>query len=50
MYTLTDDERKLFIATYFSCWGDDINKVSVNEYSNLNEYLINDYYLFRIKK
>ena len=48
MYILNDLERQLFVATYFSVWGDDIKKVTLTEYNDRKEYLLNDHYLFCI--
>lgn len=50
MYTLSEDEKELFVEAYFSSWGDDIKKVSLVEYGDINEYLINDHYLFLLMK
>ena len=50
MYTLTEDERKLFAEMYFDSWGDDIMKVTLMEYDDVNEYLINDHYVFLMNK
>lgn len=50
MYTLTDNEKELFIATYFSHWGDDIKRVTMVEHDDIKEYLINDHYLYLIEK
>lgn len=42
------NEKKLeqFINKYFKIWNTDIRKVSVIEYNNIKEYLINDAVIF----
>ena len=49
MYRLLNKEEiEKFINIYFKEWGNDIVKVSVICYNGINEYLINDHYLFLI--
>lgn len=51
MYKLLNKkELKSFINNYFKTWNEDIRKASVISYNGIDEYLINDNYLFLIKK
>ena len=50
MKTLNEVQRKNFIDKYFKEWGKDIYKVSIVEYDDMYEYLINDHYLFCLNK
>lgn len=43
---LNKNELKKFINMYFKEWENDIKKVSVISYNGVNEYLINEHYLF----
>lgn len=47
--TLNKKELKRFINKYFKEWNTDIKKVSVISYNGIDEYLINDHYVFSIK-
>ncbi len=50
MFTiLNEKERKDFINKYFKVWEKDIWKVSRISYNNIDEYLINEHYLFLVK-
>lgn len=46
---LNGKELNRFVNKYFKEWNTDIKKVSVISYNNVDEYLINDHYIF-IKK
>ncbi|MBO5182903.1 MAG: hypothetical protein J6B64_00740 [Bacilli bacterium] len=45
---LNKKELNLFIDKYFKEWGNDIKKVSVISYNGVDEYLVNECYLFII--
>lgn len=47
---LTDEELQIFIEKYFKEWGKDIKKVSMIFYNGVDEYLVNEHYLFRVKE
>lgn len=47
---LEKEELNIFINKYFKEWGNDIKKVTKISYNGINEYLINDHYLYIIKE
>ena len=44
--TLNKKEIKKFTKKYFEIWEGDIFKISLIQFDNIEEYLINDYYLY----
>lgn len=49
MYKLLNEkEIKRFVNKHFKMWDKDIRKVSVISYNGIDEYLINDHYLFLV--
>lgn len=46
---LNEKELKRFVNKYFKEWSNDIYKVSVISYNNIDEYLINGWYLFLVE-
>lgn len=47
---LSKEEIIKFTNKYFKEWNSDIRKVSVISYNGINEYLINDHYLYQVNK
>ncbi len=47
---LNERERKTFIKRYFKEWGNDIKQVTLIDNDRVKEYLINEHYLYIIKK
>ena len=47
---LNQEELKDFVNKYFKEWGNDIKKVSMISYKGINEYLVNEHYLFTVKE
>lgn len=47
---LTKKQIAKFQKDYFNILGESINKVSMISYKNINEYLVNDKYILRIRK
>mgnify|MGYP004499099099 CR=1 FL=1 len=47
---LNERERKTFIKRYFKEWGNDIKQVTLIDNGRVKEYLINEHYLYIIKK
>ncbi len=47
---LNEEERKLFVEKFFKGWDNDIWKVSRISYQNIEEYLINEHYIFTVKE
>ena len=43
---LNQKEINRFIKRYFNAWKNDIKKVSVICYNGIDEYLINEHYLY----
>ena len=50
MKTLNEVQMKKFVDKYFKEWGNDIFKVTLVEHDDIDEYLINEHYLFCINK
>lgn len=46
---LNKKELKRFVNKYFKVWDTDIKKVSVISNGNIDEYLINEHYIFLVK-
>lgn len=46
---LNKQELQIFIKKYFKEWGKDIKKVSMISYNGVDEYLVNEHYLFRVE-
>ena len=46
---LNEKELKVFINRYFKEYGNDIKKVSLISYKGINEYLLNDHYIFIVR-
>lgn len=47
---LNKQELQVFIEKYFKEWSKDIKKVSMISYNGIDEYLINEHYLFRVEE
>lgn len=50
MKNLNRSEIKKFVNKYFKIYGTDIRRVSYIIYDDIIEYLVNDHYIFSIKK
>ena len=46
---LNEKELKVFINRYFKEYKNDIKKVSLITYKGINEYLVNDHYIFIVR-
>lgn len=50
MYKLLNEkELEVFINRYFKEYKNDIKKVSLITYKGINEYLVNDHYIFIVR-
>ena len=46
---LNEEEKQNFVEQYFKEWKKDIWKVSLLSVNNIDEYLVNEHYLFLVK-
>ncbi len=46
---LSEEAVEQFVSKYFKEWGHDIWKVTKISYKDIDEYLINEHYLFRVQ-